>query len=1554
MGEDSVKIPISLEVDKKELNSLKADIEATFNDIARYERSFSTKKQPFKLVDISQTKEQIDAAISEIGRLQKEFATVSRDTPMNRWKDTFHNISDLIKQNKADAKALASEYSRLGNSSKNYKKSLEDISTLEAKIAKSQAKYAEDKAKIDTSQKGSKKQLRELDAQHKQEQEALKDQLSRANIAKLAAKANIANAKEEIAALKGARTERDAQIARMRVQAQQLGTLAKSEEYITEQEKERVARLKEINAQLAEQRDIVEGLQAKSERQFIADQRKTGRTSGDTDKHAKAVEAQTEKVRREAERQAKIREDVLREEQRIRRAIDAENQKAAERETQQIIDNKNREISALRQTASQYYYKLRSVKMFGFALKQVTNTVVNFEKKAVSGATKALVAYLKLIPGVNALRRAFDKTHSSQKKFNKEMKNTHKTTSLANMSLGKFILNLIKATIGVRSIYMLFRKLRKAIGEGFNSMAVQLDDVNAQLSSIVTSFNYMKAAVTAVVQPILNALAPALEQISNAFEQVAFYASSFIAVLTGQSYVYRAIKVQTDYAESLDKTANSAKNAAKELGKYDKLNVIKKDNDSNNTGGMQWEKVPVDDVIKGWSEKFKSFFDDLFSPLKTAWDKVKNYVIKSWKEAITQLKLLFKDMAEDFFKVWKEAETEKIFENLLVVLADIGRIVANLAHNFREAWNENENGYRILASIRDAVLIISEGLKDAADYTVKWSRELTFIPALNSLADNMEQKLVPAVEKVKDLFVILYEQAVLKIVRDFIERGLPQLIDLLGTVIEIVGIIAEKVREAWQSGSNGIGIINNIEVLLQIVVNKVKECADKTKEWSENLDFKPLMQSIKQFLEDIQPLIEFVSNTIGKLWTDVLLPFYQYLIEKGFPLLLDTVGKIVGETDWASVTENMNNLMDALKPFFELTWETLVIILGDLLRKISEFAESDELGTIIDKFKDWVEDADPEDLAKRIEHLVVSMVAITAVLKLFSEVIVPAVTNFMTFRNFFLQGTMAKQIKNLQAEIAALKGEEAASTGIAGLTAKLGGLAPKVEKATQVIKVLPEAFKLIQQPFTVFTGLIASLIGSFEALSGGFDMMENGFSIGGESATLFGSILTGVGLIVGGAGAWPAIIAAAVLAILSNLGAFGDKLLDWVLNTAADIQDKIGEFFSDLGYNFGVWVGTAIKNLKADLDEKLEAMSKPENWLEFGINILKGILAIFLLPARLIGWIITAVANFFEGMSKGLNDAFDMHSPSKKMEPFGENILKGLLNGILAVVKTIGTWLKTNVVDPIFNVYKKYFTLQALKDNGTKFITGLQNAIKTGISKLVSYLPNSIKNIISKFKEKLTSNTLVNIGKNLLSGLKEGIEEGLSKLLGTVKNVGTTVIDTFKDIFDINSPSGVTEDFGINLMKGLSKGVDEESDDDLLPTEFTDNFLDSLNDMRVDALDIISSMIDDINDKMEKLNFMEKLNTQMAKVSSIKVPDIAIGSVLPANVEFKQSTNKLDEKTLDKVIRNAISDIVAELNTDSNKEPIMLQLDKRVVAEAVWDEENKRYKQRGSYTPSYV
>ena len=1263
------------------------------------------------------------------------------------------------------------------------------------------------------------------------------------------------------------------------------------------------------------------------------------------------------------------------EEERIKREREAyaERQKARKA----AIASTNKEIAAVKQSASQYYYKLRAVKMLGFTINQVTSTVDKFNKKLVSGATKALSAYLRLIPGVNALRKAFDKVHSSQKKFNKEMKNTSKNTNLGNQSLGKFLITTLKAVIGVRSLYMLLRKLRKAIGEGFESMAVQLDDVNAQLSSIVSSFNYMKAAITAVVQPILTALAPALERISALFSEITYKVSSFIAALTGQDFVYKAIRVETDYAESLDKTADSAKNAAKELGKYDKLNVISKDKDDDKTGGMQWEKVPLDETLKGWADKFKDFFDKLFDPLKEAWEKFRTFIINSWKYALRELLNLVKSIAKDFWKVWESDTVQKIFDNIAQTVAFIGIIVGNIAKNFRLAWEHNENGYRILMSIAKCLESITRHILNAAKYTAKWSAELSFIPVMDAIADNMEQKLVPAVERVASLFEMLYEQILLKIIKDFIEKGLPQLVNFFGTIVETVGIIAEKIETALRSGSNGIMIVQRIEDILQILINGFQNMADATKEWAENLDLRPLMVSLKENLEKVQPLVQFISDAVSAFWTDVLLPFWKYLLEEGFPKLLDAIGKIAQGADWETITTNMHNFMSSLEPIFELSWEVLVQLISDFGTAVTNFLGSEEFTNIINNIKEFADNfanmsddekqAYVEEMANKIEHFVGVLIGLTAALHLINNVAMPLITNYMTFSNFIRQGVMQAQVAKLSKDVATLAGTGGNATGLAGLAAKLSSVSTEFKTLGMVLKNWGSVFatptELIGKlttalgPKAGLLGVLTAVTGGLTALSGGFDMMNNGFSLGSEAITIFGGALTTVGLIIAGVAAWPAVIVGAITVLIANLGAFGDDILKWVWETGNSVREKIGEFFHNIGFYIGAAIHTVIALIIETLGElpgKISNFIANTDWKQFGINILEGIFAIFLSIGELISWLGTAIANLVSGFIEGLCTGFDMHSPSKIMEPYGENILKGLLEGILTVIKSIGTWIKTNVFDPIMKVYKQYFTITALVNNGKQFIQGLQNSIKNGISRIVSMLPTSIQNIIRQFTNKLTSSTLFNVGRNLLAGLKEGISNGLSALLGTVRNVCNDVINTFKDIFDINSPSGVTEGFGKNLMQGFDIGVEKESDEDMMPTEFIDPFISALTNMRLDAVDIVSSMVEDINDKMSELAFVESYNSQLNKIGSIKVPDIAIGSVLPSNIEFRQSDNKLDERTLNKVIRNAVADVLAELDTNSNKQPIVLQLDKRTVAEVVWDEEEKRYKQRGaSYSPIF-
>ena len=257
--------------------------------------------------------------------------------------------------------------------------------------------------------------------------------------------------------------------------------------------------------------------------------------------------------------------------------------------------------------------------------------------------------------------------------------------------------------------------------------------------------NQIKAAITSVVEPILTVLAPALEKIAALVSEIAYKVASFIAALTGQSVVLKATRVQTDYAASLDKTAKKAKEAKKQLSGLDKLNVInsEKEDDSGSGGKsptMGWEKVPIDSKMADLAKKFKEFWDKFFAPIKAAWEKVKKYLDASWKYMKGQLGGLFKDIARDFCRVWTEPKTQRVFEYFFQSLGDIMNIIGTLAKKFREAWNYNDNGYRILKSIRDIAYEIAKHFHDITSYTRDWAeRELNFKPAMSAIADVLEK-----------------------------------------------------------------------------------------------------------------------------------------------------------------------------------------------------------------------------------------------------------------------------------------------------------------------------------------------------------------------------------------------------------------------------------------------------------------------------------------------------------------------------------------------------------------------------------------------------------------------------------------------------------------------------------------------------------------------------------------------------------------------------------------------------------------------------------------------
>lgn len=1527
---EEVKIPISVVLNTDDFRELKDDIDKTFGKIKDYEKSWSTKKNKFELIDVKDSLAKMTTLESKIGELQRSFSRVSESGPAKDLLRIQASIGNEIKTSAEELKRQQSLQGKLGVYSREYYKWLEKQDKIQTEIEDSQEKYEKAKSQINTGDKGSKSALKDLENAYKEEQSLLNDRLRHAQSEANINASIVKGAREEIANLKQSLSYRENNVTELRGQEAELGRILNDENAVRAIEEKRAQTLQRINAEISKYVDQLLEAQNQAETGLKEDMLKTGKTSGTPSRHDKAVEAETKRQEAEARKQEAEANKLAR----LKAKLEAD----AEREHNKAIRNRiaalKRERAAIQQSTSQYYYKLRSIKMLGYQFTALNNTVKKFGKTAVSVSSSALKGFLKLTNPITALVSPMTKLTASMRKFATASKRATKDHDKFHMSLKRAITTLLKYTLGIRSIFVLFNKLRSAMVSGMENLAQAFDPVNAKMSSIVTSLLQMKNAIAAAVEPMLNILAPALAQIAELVSDIAVKVASFIATLTGNTaYVYKAVRAQVDYAESLNETK-------KQLSGLDKLNVI--NSDKGNKGmpdpSEMFEKVPIDAEAAEMANKLKETIDKLIKPIKDAWDNLKDFVIDSWKYAFEQIKDLWSSIARDFWRVWEEEATQKIFENMFHILGDIGLIVGNLAKNLKIAWDINENGYRILKSIRDIILEISNDLVDLFDYMVTWSDKLSFVPLFNELANVLEKQMVDAVDRVGDLFVTLFEDIILEGLRFSIEQLLPQIVRIIGNVAEAVGYIAENFNNAWTEADRGKGIIKNLESLILIISDDLEDCSEKTVEWAKNLDFAPALESISKFLEDIAPLIQFISDVFSSFYQNVLLPFWEYIVEEGLPKLLTTLGNVVKAVDWDSLTAKVNEFLKAFEPFLEKVFEALTLVLEDLGTALADFLNSDSLDSIVDTLIRWMEDADPRDMADGIETLAKAFIGISAALNLFSTIILPLITGIMTLTNTVNMAKMAKDVATLSTSIdtlsASLAGGEVAEvassggifesigTSITGLGTKFTELGTKATETwtllsdTAALEGAAGPLEMLGASISNVWGILSIGVGTIGSVVSFMNMLADGFNLADAAVLALSGTLVGFGALILGA---PAIVAAGIAGIIAIglnfvawLATYGSQLDDWWDNLISDV----GEWFNNLGENLGKWIGEGIVNLVNwlnDIPEAVKTWCAEVDWLDVGINIVEGILYIFSAPAQLLELIWTAVSNFFTGFVNGLKEAFGISSPAENMKIYGEYIIDGIFEGITNVIATIGSWIDTNIWQPF----------------------------KSGIDAV------------------LNAESLIDVGKNVIAGLWDGLKSKWEEVSSWLGDCWDSVKQAAADAFNIGSPSKVFEQIGKYIMQGFNIGLEEDEPDmqsmfeAMVPDEngadmFYDNFLSKIQELKTDAVDVITSMVEEINNEISSLSVLSDINNLTNTLSNIKLPDIALGATLPSNIEFTASDSEVDLSKLPELMKNAFKEAIAESEIlQGESGDTIIEINGREIFRAVKDQNSQYKKQTG-------
>ena len=170
----------------------------------------------------------------------------------------------------------------------------------------------------------------------------------------------------------------------------------------------------------------------------------------------------------------------------------------------------------------------------------------------------------------------------------------------------------------------MYRALRTALKEITQGFAIGVKHLYAwaglvgnsfvgTMDSLATSMNYLRNSLGAMVSPLLDALAPAVDILVDKFVDLINLVNQFFATMTGATSWRKALKTQKEYADNTDDAAKAQARLNHQLMAFDELNNISVSNPSGRGGGGKNDDVSADDFeevpLPDWAKSIKDAID---------------------------------------------------------------------------------------------------------------------------------------------------------------------------------------------------------------------------------------------------------------------------------------------------------------------------------------------------------------------------------------------------------------------------------------------------------------------------------------------------------------------------------------------------------------------------------------------------------------------------------------------------------------------------------------------------------------------------------------------------------------------------------------------------------------------------------------------------------------------------------------------------------------------------------------------------------------------------------
>ena len=340
---------------------------------------------------------------------------------------------------------------------------------------------------------------------------------------------------------------------------------------------------------------------------------------------------------------------------------------------------------------------------------------------------------------LSGLRNPLNQSSASLGDFNKKLKHG--------------ITTVLRYGFGIRSLYVLFNKLRSGVKDGFNNLVLYSDKANQSISLLQADLSYLGNSVAAAFEPILNVVAPIIDQVIDYMIAGINSVGAFIAAITGQSSYTVAVKNIKDYRDSLsgaasagdaasdatDKVKDSASELKRELMGFDEIEKFSEDlnnaaNSGTGNGSGSGNKGDTEDPILFTKKDIPGAVSNFADLVKDAWAKadfteIGNIVGTKLHDALDSIDWEpIKEQANKIAKVTATFingffETEGLDVSVGKTLGEAVNTAVGAINTFIDTTHWDSLGEFMSGGLRSAIATIDwDGLGKAlnARYTALW------------------------------------------------------------------------------------------------------------------------------------------------------------------------------------------------------------------------------------------------------------------------------------------------------------------------------------------------------------------------------------------------------------------------------------------------------------------------------------------------------------------------------------------------------------------------------------------------------------------------------------------------------------------------------------------------------------------------------------------------------------------------------------------------------------------------------------------------------------------